>query len=222
MWTHMNDDTQNELTGKAAYEAKKAEKKAQQQSAGGGPNTSALKTWAVWIGVAVLIIGGISWWIWSQLPKSEDLSRAVPIENRQHVNEGTTVETYATNPPAGGPHYPRTAAVGFYGPGEAPADEYIVHNLEHGDVWITYHPRVGDAVADTLRDFVDAKVLVSAREANETDIALSAWGRIDTFDLSDGVVPQERIRDFIARYKNKGPERITTPAPPGATVGNPQ
>jgi hypothetical protein len=35
-------------------------------------------------------------------------------------------------------------------------------------------------------------------------IALTAWGRIDTFDEFD----EQRITRFIEAYKNRGPERV--------------
>ncbi|MDO8564921.1 MAG: DUF3105 domain-containing protein, partial [bacterium] len=85
---------------------------------------------------------------------------------------------------------------------------YAIHNLEHGDVWITYHPRVSEEIKEELKKFAFAKVLISPREANDTDIALVAWERVDKFNLDGGELPEDRIRDFIKRYRNKGPEQI--------------
>jgi len=43
-----------------------------------------------------------------------------------------------------------------------------------------------------------------------------AWGRVDSFNLADstsslqegGILPEERVKDFILRYINRGPEKI--------------
>ena len=61
---------------------------------------------------------------------------------------------------------------------------------------------------DELKKFAFSKVLISPREENETDIALVAWERVDGFNLEDGKIPETRIRDFINRYRNQGPEKM--------------
>ena len=99
------------------------------------------------------------------------------------------------------------AEVKFYDAGEAPSDEQLIHNLEHGDIWIAYHPRINEEVRGELKDFAAAKVIVTSREANEFDISLVAWGRVDAFNLEVGLDDQ-RINDFILRYINRGPEKI--------------
>jgi len=136
----------------------------------------------------------------------EDFSLAIPIVGAQHIPVGSPLPQYNSNPPSSGPHYPQTARSGFRT--EAIPDQYLIHNLEHGDVWIAYHPRISDEAKSALRRFGAAKVVITPREANDTDIALVAWGRLDTFDLEGGAVPEVRIADFIAAYEGQGPERV--------------
>ena len=129
------------------------------------------------------------------------------MENRNHipVEAGESIE-YNSNPPTSGPHYEITAKSGFR---EEPIpDGNIIHNLEHGDIWISYHPHVSDAVKEELKQFASAKVIVATRQANDTDIALAAWGRLDAFNIENNELPVERIKDFIKRYTNKGPEFV--------------
>ena len=64
------------------------------------------------------------------------------------------------------------------------------------------------AIKEELKQFGAAKVIITPREANETDIALAAWGRLDTFNLDGKALPVERITDFIKRYANQGPEKV--------------
>ena len=58
-------------------------------------------------------------------------------------------------------------------------------------------------------------MVVTKRALNDTDIALAAWRRLDAFDLVDGVLDEQRVKDFITRFANQGPERIS----PGAHGG---
>ena len=56
--------------------------------------------------------------------------------NRAHIALGSSHESYS-NPPTSGPHYVSPVKAGVY---DVPvADEYLVHNMEHGHVIIWYH-----------------------------------------------------------------------------------
>lgn len=168
-----------------------------------------------WSIAAVLVIAlsyGVSALVQSAAPQGEDFSRAVPLLEATHIPVGSPLPEYPSNPPSSGPHYSQTARSGFRT--QAIPDQNIIHNLEHGDVWIAFDPRIGEEAQNSLKKFAAPKVIITPREANDTDIALVAWGRIDTFDLEGGTVPEGRIRNFITRYLNKGPERI-----PGASGG---
>lgn len=172
-----------------------------------------LRNYAI-AGVIILAAGfGIYLLARATAPKGEDFSRAIPImKNINHVAVGSPLPQYTSNPPTSGPHYGQTARSGFRE--KAIADQNIIHNLEHGDVWIAYHPRVSDEIKKQLKEFGAAKVIITPRETNDTDITLAAWGRLDAFNIENNALPAERVSDFIKRYTNKGPERI-----PGASGG---
>lgn len=115
-------------------------------------------------------------------------------------------------PPAGGTHDPSWLNCGIY---REPVEvEHAVHSLEHGAVWVTYHPDLPADEVETLEAYADSFTLVSPYPDLQTDVVVTAWG---TRLLVDEL-PDERIDDFIARYKGQGPE-------PGATcsggVGTP-
>jgi len=84
----------------------------------------------------------------------------------------------------------------------------VIHNLEHGDIWIAYHFDISGEAKEILESFAGQYVVVSPRFENEGDISLVAWGRVDTFDIENGVIDKGRIKDFISRYYNRGPERV--------------
>ena len=165
---------------------------------------------SVWILIIIILLGLVGWGIRAgvqgKAPQSPDQSVFYPAQNREHVPVGAAHSAYNSNPPSGGWHYALTAKKQFYN--EPIDDGYALHNLEHGDIWITYHPRVPQSVKDELKAFAFSRVLISPREANDTDVALVAWERVDAFNLENGEFPEGRIQDFITRYRNKGPEKL--------------
>lgn len=157
--------------------------------------------------VAVFAAVGLFFWVRSARPQGPDYSRAYEILGREHVAVGSEHPPYNSNPPSSGWHYGETAENKFYY--EPIADEYVVHNLEHGDIWIAYHPRVSEGLQEQLKKFLGPKIVITPREENEFDVALVAWGRVDAFNVENDTLPETRIRDFIKRYINKGPEKIS-------------
>lgn len=145
------------------------------------PKTPWLKygLWAVGaIGVIVLLALAFGGLAPTEEPEGiQDFSGLV----REHVNEPVV---YEQDPPVGGPHAQVWINCGFYN--HVVPNENAVHALEHGVVWLTYDPALGEDEIDTLRDFgTQAKVLVSAYPDLGADVVASVWGRqlrIPTFD----------------------------------------
>ena len=160
--------------------------------------------------IALAVISGVGFGLFLLLkekaPLGQDYSTSIPELGRGHIEVGSPRPSYNSNPPSSGPHYAETARTGFRK--EAIPDEHIVHNLEHGDIWITFHPRISDEVKDKLKGFAGGKVIVTPREANDFDISLVAWGRLDSFNITDNVLDEQRIEDFIKKYMNQGPEKL--------------
>jgi hypothetical protein len=175
-----------------------------------------MKSILLWGGVGILIAGGlIAVFTFSNpqqnsLPEDigPDYSVEMPYEGAAHVDEGEDV-SYESNPPSSGPHWPDPLLDGIYET-EKP-DQALVHSLEHGRIWVSYQPTLPQAAIDQLKDIASKqpRVILTPRAASETQIALAAWQRIDTFDLNEaGNVDRQRILDFIARYRDKGPEYV--------------
>jgi len=168
------------------------------------------KKYAIWvISLGVIVVAG---WFGIQAitpePLQEDYSRVMPLEGSSHVNEGTRV-TYESNPPTSGNHWSTPLRDGIYDT-EKP-DEGAIHGLEHGRIWITYKPTIGQKAITALKDALKGQsgIVMNPRAANDTDIALAAWMRLDTFNLNeDDTIDAKRILDFIQRYRNKGPEYV--------------
>ena len=173
----------------------------------------------VWFVVPTVILVVVGAWFVSKALNSQpnpDSTRpeavSKPVEGtvdydivgRNHVAEGTTVSTYNSNPPSSGPHWPAPTKNGIYD--TTLADEQLVHNLEHGYVWISYKSDVGDDVKNALKKMVEDdnwKTVLEPRDKNETPIALAAWGRVLKMDSAD----YDKIKAFIKIYRNRGPEK---------------
>lgn len=201
-----------QLTKQEQRDLRRQEKETERRATQRARSIRKFRNYAIAI-VAIAAVGyGLYLLAKNASPEGEDFSRAIPLMEASHIAVGSQLPEYTSNPPTSGPHYGQTARSGFRD--EVIADQYIIHNLEHGDVWIAYHPRVSDEIKQELKQLAAAKVIITPREANDSDIALAAWGRFDTFDVQNDIVPIERITDFIERYSNKGPERV-----PGASGG---
>ena len=169
----------------------------------------------LWGGAGLLVVGGIIALLSIFTSEDEtvlgsDYSKEMPYEGATHVPEGTAVE-YRSHPPTSGNHWPDPLLDGIYDT-EKP-DEAIVHSLEHGRIWISYKPEIGEEVISALKEAVSGqrRIIITPRAANETDIALASWTRLDAFNVSESDVSaelQQRILDFVNRYRDHGPEYV--------------
>ena len=195
---------------KTKYEIKREERERNREDQGKRMRVERMKKSLVRYGILSVILVLVGYGIFllarSSGPRGEDFSVSYPIQGRDHIAFGSTHQEYNSNPPSSGSHYEQPARGGSYD--EAVDDETVVHNLEQGDIWIAYHPRVSDDVKANLKKFAGRYVVVSPRLANVGDVSLVAWGRIDTFIIESGVLDEGRIKDFIRRYDNRGPENV--------------
>ncbi len=85
-------------------------------------------------------------------------------------------QTYRVTPPVGGVHNDSVQNCGIYD--QPVGNEYAVHSLEHGAVWITYRPDLPQDQVDQLRNLVRGKghVLLSPYPGLPAPIVASAWG----------------------------------------------
>lgn len=165
-----------------------------------------------YIAIPILVVlGTILWIAKNQTPTGPDMSVEYPNQGQEHIQINSQHPEYNSNPPTSGWHYAQPARLGFYD--EELPDETLIHNLEHGEIWISYRPSIPDAVKEQLREFFGPRVIVTKREKNDTDIAVAAWTHLDAFNLESGVLTEEktaRINAFIERWQNRGPERIVS------------
>ncbi len=132
-----------------------------------------------------------------------------PIEGLEvfpNLSGGHTVEAvaYQQLPPPGGQHNPQWQNCGVYD--QPIPDEYAVHSLEHGAVWITYLPNLATDQIQTLQALArqTGYRLLSPYPDQSSPIVVTAWG----YQLKLESANDERLLQFIRRYEQNplGPE----------------
>lgn len=117
---------------------------------------------------------------------------------------------YDQTPPVGGDHNPTWLNCGVYT--EPVPNEYAVHSLEHGAVWVTYQPGLPDSEVTKLRDALPGTyTLLSPYPGIDAPVIVSAWGHQLKLDNAD----DPRLAEFIREYR-QGPQ---TPEPGAACTG---
>ncbi|KQO03268.1 MULTISPECIES: DUF3105 domain-containing protein [unclassified Arthrobacter] len=150
---------------------------------------------AVIIAVTLVIVNQV------QVNQEREAAASQPIEGIQEYPDVTfnhvegEVE-YDQAPPVGGDHNPIWTNCGVYT--EPVPNVNSVHSMEHGAVWITYDPEIGQAEIDKLTELVGTRsyVLLSPYPDLDTPIAASAWGLQLKVDSADDA----RLATFLDKY----------------------
>lgn len=200
---------------------------------GGGPTSQPtprrLIWWSLLVALALVAGTGVAVRIWPVVvdstvgsPSETTLApdepglpgTAVPIMDSPHIPVGhADAVHYNSTPPTSGPHFAVPPATGIY---EGPLPEGLqVHALEHGHVGILYAPDMPASAAMALRR-IGARypndVFVAPYTPLSHGVALTAWGRIDTFD----VVDEARIVRFVEALRGRYDHGWTRPQHSGS------
>lgn len=192
------------LTVKQQREAKRAEKLAEYQRQVAKRRRTGIMWWVVG-GVAVLAVVGVvvASIVFQPAPRptyEAGAGSGAQIEGVETFSHDTshvegTVD-YEQSPPAGGPHNQYWLNCGEYS--QPQQNEYAVHSLEHGAIWVTYDPELvqGEDLA-TLRSYMPSSYyILSPYEGMDSPVALSGWNS----QLKVDSVDDERIPQFFEEY----------------------
>ncbi|MGH9548434.1 MAG: DUF3105 domain-containing protein [Terriglobales bacterium] len=154
-----------------------------------------------WSWVLVPVSGAALGLIWMASPRDE-LGQAFANQGREQIAIGASHPPYNSNPPTSGPHYVEPAPWGVY-QRELP-DETLVHNLEHGGIWISYSDidRATKQEIETLAKQHADKMIVTSRARDDAKIVLASWRRLLKLDRFD----EDTVLSFIKANKNRSPE----------------
>ncbi len=129
------------------------------------------------------------------------------------TSPGGTSDEWNTDPPTTGPHYGIAAIFGIY------EDEVdiapLVHDLEHGGIYILYGDEVPDSTVDQLRAFYDdhktGTVMAPLNRLGD-EFALGAWvvdGDTDNgFQATCTSFDEDAVSSFFSSLQFRGPERF--------------
>ena len=126
---------------------------------------------------------------------------------------GGTSDKWNTDPPTTGPHYGIAAIFGIYE--EELEIARVVHNLEHGGIFILYGDEVPKATVDELRAFYDdhkTGTIMAPLDRLGDEFALGAWvvdGDVDNGFLAKCTEFDEgAVSTFFRSFQFRGPERF--------------
>ena len=123
-----------------------------------------------------------------------------------------TSPKWNTDPPTSGPHYAVPAIFGRYEDELEPAR--VVHNLEHGGIFILYGKEVPDSTVQQLIDFYDdhkTGTIMAPLNRLGDKFALGAW--VVDGDLDNGFLAkcktydENAVSSFFDMLQFRGPER---------------
>jgi hypothetical protein len=164
------------------------------------------RVWGIWIVVLIVFIALMFWGIRAAKDAEQvRLGTSYDIVGREHIEDGLIVDSYNSNPPTSGPHYGAPAPWGVYQV-QIP-DETLVHNLEHGGIWISYNASVDANLITELEKFAQqfpGSVILTPRPENVSAVTLAAWGVI--FEMNE--FDEELTKQFMRENINKAPEPL--------------
>jgi hypothetical protein len=198
----MEIEQSQQLSKKERRELRRQEKQKQRENQKRNGLIHSIRNWTI----AALVIGASGYGLYylASQPQKSRPGETFPILGREHISVGASHPSYNSNPPLSGWHYDQPADWGVY-QRELP-DEQLIHNLEHGGIWISYT----DADQETKSNLeaigkrYPGSVIVTPRPANDAKIILASWGRMEKLESFD----EARIVDFIKANKNKSPESL--------------
>jgi hypothetical protein len=174
---------------------------------------------AVAIGIAVAFGGGGSTDAAAALDTAGCTLTTKPALRGVHsiTTPAGTSKLWNTNPPTSGPHYEIPAIWGAYSQPLNMAQ--LVHNLEHGGIYILYGPQVPDTTVAQLRSFYDDHTrgtILAPLPSLGKQIALGAWTTRNADDPTDGTAHLAKCTSFevgafgafFDQFQFQGPERF--------------
>jgi len=139
---------------------------------------------------------------WPTASKNGPANQAL---GHEHV---TGPVTYSVTPPVGGNHNPTPLTCGVYT--KPVPNEYAVHDLEHGAIWITYQPSLPQSEVSQLKSFVERQSVLTPAQGQgsrymdltpysglPTPIVVSSWG----FQLRLTSPTDPRLQQFVDKFR---------------------
>jgi hypothetical protein len=159
------------------------------------PRQSRYLLWIVGVGLGLVFAAPVLLTLFA----GRTLGETFPSQGNSHINLGDPFPSYNSDPPTSGWHVAELTAWGSYD--EVVLDQQLVHNLEDGGVilWYEYGTPASNAnniqFLETIASTYD-KVIIAPREVMPTPYALTAWTRLQRFNIVD----HESMKAFLEAY----------------------
>ncbi|MDH5280448.1 MAG: DUF3105 domain-containing protein [Thermoleophilia bacterium] len=128
------------------------------------------------------------------------------------VSPGGVSDKWNTDPPTNGPHYGEAAIFGIYKEELEPAR--VVHDLEHGGIFILYGDEVPDSAVQQLEAFYDdhkTGTIMAPLARLGDEFALGAWVAVGGDDKAHLATCKSfskgAVSSFFGAFQFLGPER---------------
>lgn len=190
----MQQSNEQNLSKKERKKLLKEQKKLEKQKAVVSKKQKKYLTY----GVLIIALGVFGYLGYGYMTKAA--SFAVPIMNSPHLTSiHQPHEPYNTDPPTSGPHFEGHAEQKISS--KLVPKEIMVHELEHGGVYILYNCQDCEDLIAKLEKVARAHdhVLMAPYPEMETRIALTAWGRLAKLNDYD----EKLIINFINSFAGK-------------------
>jgi hypothetical protein len=141
----------------------------------------------------------------------------VRATSREHTTSLDQRVKYNSNPPTSGRHYQVAAQDGIYG--DAPADEELVHGMEHGRVIFWVKPSLPEEQRQDIRALVEDdsyQMFLVPRANMPYAVAATAWNADPAPNGSGKLMTCDQVNDktydalaaFRDEHRSQGPEPI--------------
>ena len=135
-------------------------------------------------------------------------SKNGPANQALGHNHVTGAVTYSVTPPVGGNHNPTPLSCGVYT--KPVPNEYAVHDLEHGAIWISYQPSLPQSEVSQLKSFVERQTVLTPAQGQGSrymdltpypglpaPMVVSSWG----FQLRLSSPTDPRMQQFVDKFR---------------------
>jgi len=182
----------------------------------GGSVLAVLVVAGVAVGGIFAFRGGGSSSVQAKLAAAGCTLTSYPGVSRQHItNPNARPKSWNSFPPTSGPHYFTPAVYGFYSQPLQLAR--VLHNLEHGGVYMLYGSKTPADTSQKLREIYDKDprgLVVAPLPELGTKIAFGAWTSQNPGSNEVGTghlalctqVDAKAVEKFLAEYRGRGPE----------------
>lgn len=163
------------------------------------------------IGTAILISAGLIGYVVVKEASRTLIGEKFENQGQEHVATGTPRMKYNSDPPTSGQHYGTTASRGVHR--EEIDDRFLIHNLEHGEVWISYNCNLPEKSANLINQVyahegVDDESTSAATPSTQVKESFSSQDCQDLIKKLEATVSSSASKKLIVAPRSKNRHRI--------------